>query len=140
AGDYYDYFPVNEQTTQIVIADVSGKGTSAALLMSATAASMRFEANRDRNMLDLVGRLNTEIHSMSDDEHYVTLLLAEVDTRKQQLRYINCGHNPAFLFRAETGTLRRMDSSCQPIGLFPEELCELASVDLAAGDVLVFYT
>jgi serine phosphatase RsbU (regulator of sigma subunit) len=140
AGDYYDYFPVTAQTTQIVIADVSGKGVPAALLMSATAASMRFEANRDRNMLDLVARLNTEIHSVSDDEHYVTLLLAEVDTRKQQLRYINCGHNPALLFRAETGTLKRMDSSCQPIGLFPEELCELASADLAAGDVLVFYT
>ena len=109
AGDYYDYFPVDAQTTQIVIADVSGKGVPAALLMSATAASMRLEANRDRNMLDLVGRLNAEIHSVSDDEHYVTLLLAEVDTHKRTLRYVNCGHNPALLFQAETGTLKRMD-------------------------------
>ena len=140
AGDYYDYFPVDAQTTQIVIADVSGKGVPAALLMSATAASMRLEANRDRNMLDLVGRLNAEIHSVSDDEHYVTLLLAEVDTHKRTLRYVNCGHNPALLFQAETGTLMRMDSSCPPIGLSPDEICELASADLTAGDVLVLYT
>ncbi len=140
AGDYYDYFPVDAQTTQIVIADVSGKGVPAALLMSATAASMRLEANRDRNMLDLVGRLNAEIHSVSDDEHYVTLLLAEVDTHKRTLRYVNCGHNPALLFQAETGTLKRMDSSCPPIGLSPDEICELASADLTAGDVLVLYT
>ena len=140
AGDYYDYFPVDAQTTQIVIADVSGKGVPAALLMSATAASMRLEANRDRNMLDLVGRLNAEIHSVSDDEHYVTLLLVEVDTHKRTLRYVNCGHNPALLFQAETGTLKRMDSSCPPIGLSPDEICELASADLAAGDVLVLYT
>ena len=140
AGDYYDYFPVDAQTTQIVIADVSGKGVPAALLMSATAASMRLESNRDRNMLDLVGRLNAEIHSVSDDEHYVTLLLAEVDTHKRTLRYVNCGHNPALLFQAETGTLKRMDSSCPPIGLSPDEICELASADLTAGDVLVLYT
>ena len=140
AGDYYDYFPVDAQTTQIVIADVSGKGVPAALLMSATAASMRLEANRDRNMLDLVGRLNAEIHSVSDDEHYVTLLLAEVDTHKRTLRYVNCGHNPALLFQAETGMLKRMDSSCPPIGISPDEICELASADLTAGDVLVLYT
>jgi sigma-B regulation protein RsbU (phosphoserine phosphatase) len=53
---------------------------------------------------------------------------------------VNCGHNPALLFRAKTGALTRMDSSCPPIGLAPEEICELASENLAAGDVLVFYT
>jgi serine phosphatase RsbU (regulator of sigma subunit) len=139
-GDYYDYIPINAHTIQMVIADVSGKGVPAALLMSATAAVMRLEANHDRNMLDLVGRLNAGIHSVSDDEHYVTLLLAEVDAHKRKLHYVNCGHNPALLFRATTGTLKRMDSSCPPIGLSPEEICELASEDLMAGDVLVFYT
>ena len=56
------------------------------------------------------------------------------------LLYVNCGHNPALLFRAKTGTLTLMNSSCPPIGLSPEEICELASEDLLAGDVLVFYT
>ncbi len=139
-GDYYDYIPINAQTIQMVIADVSGKGVPAALLMSATAAAMQLEANHDRNMLEMVKRLNTEIHSVSDGERYVTLLVAEIDAHKRTLRYVNCGHNPALLFRGKDGTVTRLNSSCPPIGLSPEEICELASADLMAGDVVVFYT
>ena len=139
-GDYYDYIPIDGHTIQIAIADVSGKGVPAALLMSATAAAMQLEANHDRNMLEMVGRLNTEIHSVSDGERYVTLLVAEIDAHKRTLRYVNCGHNPALLFRANTGTFSLLNSSCPPIGLSPEEICELASVDLGPGDVVVFYT
>ena len=140
SGDYYDYIPIDAHTTQIVIADVAGKGVPAALLMSATAAAMQLEANHDRSMLEKVGRLNTEIHSVSDGERYVTLLLAEIDARKRKLHYVNCGHNPALLFRENTGTLTRLDSSCPPIGISPAEICEQVSADLIAGDVLVFYT
>jgi phosphoserine phosphatase RsbU/P len=140
SGDYYDYIPIDAHTIQFVIADVAGKGVPAALLMSATAAAMQLEANHDRNMLEIVARLNSGIHSVSDGERYVTLLLAEIDTRKRTLRYVNCGHNPALLFRAKTGSLTRMNSSCPPIGIAPEEICDLASADLIAGDVLVFYT
>jgi sigma-B regulation protein RsbU (phosphoserine phosphatase) len=140
SGDYYDYIPIDAHTTQIIIADVAGKGIPAALLMSATAAAMRLEANHERNMLEQVERLNTGIHSVSDAERYVTLLIAEIDTHKRIIRYVNCGHNPALLFRATTGTLTRLNSSCPPIGLSPEEICELASADLMAGDVVVFYT
>jgi len=139
-GDYFDYFPTDAHTTQIVIADVAGKGVAAALLMSATAAAMRLEANRNRNMLQQVERLNLEIGAVSDPEKYVTLLVGEIDTNKRTIHYVNCGHNPALLFRAKTGTLTRLDSSCPPIGLAPEEICELASENLVPGDVLVFYT
>src|SRR5260370_60936 len=102
SGDYYDYIPIDAHTIQIVIADVAGKGVPAALLMSATAAAMQLEANHDRSMLEKVGRLNKEIHSVSDGERYVTLLLAEIDARKRKLHYVNCGHNPALLYRAKT--------------------------------------
>lgn len=139
-GDYYDYFPVDAHTTQIVIADVAGKGVPAALLMSATAAAMRLEANHGRNMLEQEERLNTGIHSVSDFDRYVTLLVAEIDAQKRTLRYVNCGHNPALLFRASTGTLTRLNSSCPPIGVSPQEMCDLASENLMPGDVLVFYT
>jgi sigma-B regulation protein RsbU (phosphoserine phosphatase) len=139
-GDYYDYIPITANTIQIVIADVSGKGVSAALLMSATAAAMRLEANRDRNMLQQVERLNTEIGAVSDPERYVTLLIAEIDTHKRIIRYVNCGHNPALLFQAKTRTLKRLNSSCPPIGLNPKEFCELGSTEVTSGDVLVFYT
>jgi len=140
SGDYYDYFPIDGHTTQIIIADAAGKGVPAALLMSATAAAMRLEANHDRNMLEQVERLNTGIHSVSASDRYVTLLVAEVDAQKRTLRYVNCGHNPALLFRAKTGTVSLMNSSCPPIGLSPEQICEQAAEDLMTGDVLVFYT
>jgi serine phosphatase RsbU (regulator of sigma subunit) len=139
-GDYFDYFPIDPHTTQIVIADVVGKGVPAALLMSATAAAMRLEANHDRNMIKQVERLNAGIHSVSDSNRFVTLFLAEIDAEKRALRYVNCGHNPALLFRAATGMLTPLNSSCQPIGLFAEENCELASEHLMPADVLVFYT
>lgn len=139
-GDYYDYFPISAHATQVIIADVAGKGASAALLMSATAAVMRNEASQDRNMLEQVERLNAEIHSVSDADRFVTLLVAEIDSEQRTLRYVNCGHNSALLFRTETGDLSLMKSSCPPIGLSPEEICELTMEDLAAGDVMVFYT
>jgi phosphoserine phosphatase RsbU/P len=139
-GDYYDYIPIDAHTIQVVIADVAGKGVPAALLMSATAAAMRLEANHDRNMLEQVERLNAGILSMSDEERYVTLLIAEIDTHKRTLHYVNCGHNPALLFQARSGTLTRLNSSCPPIGLSPDEICELASVHLSPGDVVLFYT
>ena len=139
-GDYYDYFPIDAHNTQIIIADVAGKGVPAALLMSATAAALRLEASHDQNMLEQVERLNTGIHSVSDSDRYVTLLVGEIDAQKRTLRYVNCGHNPALLFRARTGTLTLMNSSCPPIGLSPQETCEQAAEDLTTGDVLVFYT
>jgi sigma-B regulation protein RsbU (phosphoserine phosphatase) len=139
-GDYYDYIPIDAHKIQLVIADVAGKGVPAALLMSATAAAMQLEANRDRNMLGQVERLNAGIHAMSDEERYVTLLVAEIDTEQRMMRYVNCGHNPALLFRANTSTVTRLNASCPPIGLSPEEICELASTELMPGDMVVFYT
>jgi serine phosphatase RsbU (regulator of sigma subunit) len=108
--------------------------------MSATAAALRLEANHDRNMLQQVERLNTEISAVSNPELYVTLLVAEIDTNKQIIRYVNCGHNPAPLFQASTGTVTHLNSSCSPIGLSPKEICELASADIVPGDMVVFYT
>ena len=139
-GDYYDYIPIDAHAIQLIIADVAGKGVPAALLMSATAAAMRLEAKHERGMLEQVERLNTGIHSVSASDRYVTLLVAEIDAQKRTLRYVNCGHNPALLFRAKTGTVSLMNSSCPPIGLSPEQICEQAAEDLMTGDVLVFYT
>lgn len=139
-GDYYDYFPADAGITQIIVADVAGKGVPAALLMSATAAALRLEADRDRDMLAQVQRLNTEICAVSNPEAYVTLMLAKIDVHERTLQYVNCGHNSALLLRASTGALTRLNSSCLPIGLSPEEVCELASEDLMPGDALVFYT
>jgi serine phosphatase RsbU (regulator of sigma subunit) len=139
-GDYYDYIPVNEHTIQIVIADVAGKGVAAALLMSATAAAVQLEVSEKRDMLQVVNRLNNGIHSVSDGERYVTLLLADIDAHSRSLRYVNCGHNPALLFRAKTREVIPMNSSCFPLGMFESVTCEIKRADVAAGDLLVLYT
>ena len=114
SGDYYDYIPIDEHTIQIVIADVAGKGVPAALLMSATAAAVQLEAREKRDMLEVVNRLNSGLHSLSDSNRYVTLLLADIDARSQSLRYVNCGHNPALLFQAKTHDVVPMNSLLLP--------------------------
>jgi sigma-B regulation protein RsbU (phosphoserine phosphatase) len=139
-GDYYDYIPIDEHTVEIVIADVAGKGVPAALLMSATAAAVQLEAREKRDMLEVVNRLNSAIHSVSDGDRYVTLLLADIDALSRSLRYVNCGHNPALLFHARTGDIVSMNSSCFPVGMFDSVTCEINRADLAAGDILVLYT
>jgi sigma-B regulation protein RsbU (phosphoserine phosphatase) len=139
-GDYYDYIPIDDHTIQVVIADVAGKGVPAALLMSATAAAVQMEASDKRDMLEVVDRLNSGIHSVSEGNRYVTLLLADIDARSQSLRYVNCGHNPALLFQAKTHDVVPMNSSCFPVGMFDSAGCEINRADLATGDILVLYT
>jgi serine phosphatase RsbU (regulator of sigma subunit) len=139
-GDYYDYIPIDDHTIQVVIADVAGKGVAAALLMSATAAAVQLETSEKRDMLEVVNRLNNGIHSVSDGERYVTLLLADIDALSRSLRFVNCGHNPALLFRAATRDVAPMNSSCFPLGMFERVRCEIDRASLAAGDILVLYT
>jgi sigma-B regulation protein RsbU (phosphoserine phosphatase) len=139
-GDYYDYIPIDDHKIQVVIADVAGKGVAAALLMSATAAAAKLEVSEKRDMLEVVNRLNNGIHSVSDGDRYVTLLLADIDSLSRSLRFVNCGHNPALLFRANTRDVVPMNSSCFPLGMFESVSCEINRASLAAGDILVFYT
>ena len=139
-GDYYDYIPINEHTIQVVIADVAGKGVPAALLMAATAAAVQLEVSEKRGLLDVVNRLNNGIHSVSDGNRYVTLVLANIDALSRSFRYVNCGHNPALLFQAKTRDVIPMNSSCFPVGMFDSEACEVNRANLAAGDILVLYT
>jgi len=140
SGDYFDYMPVNDHTLQLVIADVAGKGVPAALLMAATAAAVQLETREKRDMLEVVNRLNASLYSLSGSNRYVTLLLANIDTRKQSLTYVNCGHNPALLYRTKSRAVVTMNSSCVPIGMFDSLTCAMNPVTLAAGDVLVLYT
>ena len=140
SGDYYDYIPIDEHTIQIVIADVAGKGVPAALLMSATAAALQLEARAERDILEVVNRVNSGIHSVSGGNRFVTLLLAEIDARNQSVRYVNCGHNPALLFQKKTHDVAPMNSSCFPIGMFDSFACAINPAHLSAGDILVLYT
>jgi serine phosphatase RsbU (regulator of sigma subunit) len=139
-GDYYDYIPLSNSNLGLIIADVAGKGVAAALLMAATAAAVRVEANEPRRMSETIGRLNRELHGLSGGSRFVTMFLGELDTESRLLGYANCGHNPALLFRAADAEARWLFANCMPVGLFPLLNCEPEQIALEAGDVLVCYT
>jgi serine phosphatase RsbU (regulator of sigma subunit) len=139
-GDYYDYLARPDGRIRLVIADVSGKGVAAALLMSATAAAVQLETNEPRTLCEVASHLNKELYALQDDGRFVTMLLGELDPRTGQLKYINCGHNPALLLRRDGGEVFWLDASWTPVGMSPEMECSLEEIRLAPGDVMVWYT
>jgi len=139
-GDYYDYLARPDGRMRLVIADVSGKGVAAALLMSATAAAVQLETNEPRKLGDVARHLNNELFALQDDGRFVTVLLGELDPRSGQLKYINCGHNPALLVRRDGGEAIWLHASCTPVGMSAEMDCALEEITLAPGDIMVWYT
>jgi sigma-B regulation protein RsbU (phosphoserine phosphatase) len=125
---------------RLVIADVSGKGVAAALLMSATAAAVQLETNEPRKLCEVASHLNKELFALQDDGRFVTMLLGELDPRTGQLNYINCGHNPALLLRRDRGEAVWLHASWTPVGMSPEMDCSLEEITLAPGDIMVWYT
>ena len=139
-GDYYDYLARPDGRMRLVIADVSGKGVAAALLMSATAAAVQLETNEPRTLCEVASHLNKELYALQDDGRFVTMLLGELDPRTGQLKYINCGHNPALLVRRDGGEVVWLQASWTPVGMSPEMECSLEEIRLAPGDIMVWYT
>ncbi|HWY07857.1 MAG TPA: PP2C family protein-serine/threonine phosphatase [Candidatus Acidoferrales bacterium] len=139
-GDYYDYLERPDGSMRLVIADVSGKGVAAALLMSATAAAVQLETNEPRKLCEVANHLNNELFALQDDGRFVTVLLGELDPRSGRLRYTNCGHNPALVFRREGGDADWLHASSTPVGISPELSCALEETTLAPGDIMVWYT
>jgi serine phosphatase RsbU (regulator of sigma subunit) len=139
-GDYYDYLERPDGRIRLVIADVSGKGVAAALLMSATAAAVQLETNEPRNLCEIASHLNNELYALRDNGRFVTMLLGELDPRNGQLNYFNCGHNPGLLLRRDGGEAVWLHASWTPVGMMPEMICSLDEIRLAPGDIMVWYT
>jgi serine phosphatase RsbU (regulator of sigma subunit) len=139
-GDYYDYIPLPNHKLGLVIADVAGKGVAAALLMAAASAAVRVDANDPRRISETIDRLNQELHGLSDGSRFMTMILGELEPESRLLRYANCGHNPALLFRAAQAQAKWLSATCTPVGLFPILHCEPEQITLESGDVMVWYT
>jgi serine phosphatase RsbU (regulator of sigma subunit) len=148
-GDYYDFLELGRERYGLVIGDISGKGTAAALLMANLQAHLRnlcssyssrpytpFALEQPRRLLQAVNRLFCE---NTDDRAYATLLFAEYDDSARLLRYANCGHLPALLLRNKDG-LEHLQSTSTVVGLFKQWDCSVAESQLFAGDTLIFYT
>jgi len=136
-GDYYDFFDSGEDTLSFVLADVSGKGIPAALLMANLQATFRSrplaELAHPATLLPIVNRLFFE---STAPEFYATLFFGAYDDRTRVLRYVNCGHPAPVLVRAD-GTVEHLDdASSTVVGLFANWTCTEASLTLAPGDAL----
>jgi sigma-B regulation protein RsbU (phosphoserine phosphatase) len=145
AGDYYDaFYPLNDGASggklMLVMADVAGKSVPAALLMATLQASLRTLASEGLQLTQLAERLNHYAcaHSL-DGQRFTTAVIAEFDPATGRLAYVNAGHNAPVLRRKNGGT-DRLESSALPFGIRSDTTFPSASVDLAAGDILVLFT
>ena len=137
-GDYYDYLPHGDGRLGLVIADVSGKGVPAALLMASLQASVRSLFPTAPTPGALHERLNDALYRSSSAVRYATALLADFDPGTRRLTYSNAGHLPALLVRRDETV--RCDEGGMPIGLFEGSVYDTGSLTLAPGDLLALFT
>jgi sigma-B regulation protein RsbU (phosphoserine phosphatase) len=146
-GDYYDFFDFGGGQTGLVVADVAGKGISAALLMSTLQASLRArvadrhpDASRDRELSELVSTLNRLLCQSTGPASYVTFFYAQFDARTSALGYVNAGHNPPLLLRKGHDPGDRLDLGGPVLGIFEGVRYEQGAVTMRPGDLFVGYT
>jgi predicted permease len=149
-GDYYDFIQVGDRRIGIALADVSGKGVAAALIMSVVQASLRIIASDgDISLPRLASRMNEFLYRTTPGNKYATFFYAQVDAERRQLRYVNAGHNPPYLVRARSAATGAPEEDCRMVelttggavvGMLPGLSYEEAAIDLCSGDVLLAYT
>jgi sigma-B regulation protein RsbU (phosphoserine phosphatase) len=138
-GDYYDFLDLGEGRVGFVLADVAGKGISAALLMANLQAHLRSQsalvAKDLRSTLQSVNRL---FYEATEPNKYATLFLGVYDDATRTLNYANCGHNPPVLLRIDRVEL--LTSTATVLGLFEIWDCDIAEICLHPGDTLAICT
>jgi phosphoserine phosphatase RsbU/P len=138
-GDYFDVIPLSDTSLALCIADVSGKGLAAALLMSNIQANVRAYARSDRQPQDVCAQLNRVVYDNTQDERFVTFFYAVFDVAHHTLTYTNAGHVPPILIRND-GSQQLLTEGGTVLGLFPASGYEQASVFLNLRDRLVLLT
>jgi len=114
-GDYYDYIPINNNQFLICVADVSGKGIPAALMMSNFQASLRTLLRQTPNLTDIVEALNFQVLENTKGEKFITFFAAIYDIRLKTMVFVNAGHNPPILIDKKNG-LRLLEDGSTVLG------------------------
>jgi serine phosphatase RsbU (regulator of sigma subunit) len=140
-GDYYDFFPLPDARLGVLIADVSGHGTPAAVVM----AMMRVLMHSDTAPLDPPERVLTELNrSLSRNilqGQFVTACYATIEEGTGRIEYACAGHNPPLLLRGDRGVVEEMsDGGGLPLGIEPAATYGCGIARLAPGDSVLFYT
>ncbi len=140
-GDYFDFVSLAPQQFVLVLADISGKGISAALLMASLQANLRAQyANAPNDLTKVLSTVNKVFYDSTAANHYATLFFGVYEEAERRLRYANCGHLPPILLRA-SGEVERLGATAPVVGLFETPWsCGTGAIDLAPGDTLVIFT
>lgn len=138
-GDYYDYFPVGDGRLGIVIADVSGKGVPAALLVSTVQGTLRAFSDGRRSPTEIIAQVNRAVVRNTAGGKFVTLFYGEIDPATGTLQYVNAGHNYPLLRRAD-GRLETLATGGVPLGLFDASPYTPGSLQLGAEDSLLLFS
>ena len=138
SGDYYDVLDLADGRLVFAIADISGKGISAAILMSNLHAVLRTLAHSGLPPAEVCAQLNRHLFDVADGTRFATMFYAEWDCHERRLRYINAGHN-APIYLSPSGA-RRLEPGGTPIGMFYEMTYPVCELDLRPGDLIALYS
>ncbi len=144
-GDYYDCIPESDGMWGLAIADVSGKGMQAALLMATLRAGLRSEATRKTDLPAMALTLNSLLNASGDFGKYATFFFAQLNAETNQLTSINAGHNDPMVIRSG-GSCEWLKKGGVMLGIFPDDMItnmppfEQETTQLASGDSIIFYT
>jgi len=119
-GDYYDVIKLSEDEVGFCIADVSGKGISAAILMSNFQANLRALFTEEKTLEQIIVKLNERVMSSANGEKFITLFLAKYNYKTRIIEYVNAGHNPPLFYHVTKGELRHLKSGCVGMGMLDE--------------------
>jgi sigma-B regulation protein RsbU (phosphoserine phosphatase) len=138
-GDFYDFLQLVSGEWMGVLADVSGKGISAALLSSMVLGALSMEFHSGTQPQEVLNRVNRLLCEKSLPYQFVTLFLFLLDPHGTG-RFISAGHNPAYLFRSATGKIEELASDSYFLGMFDFASYESRAFRLDKGDILVVYS
>ena len=138
-GDYFDFMRINEHEFLWCIADVSGKGISAALLMANFQASLRAWAAVEDSLVNVVDRLNQIVLKNTKGERFITLFVAKYNEKTRKLNFINAGHNPSILYCNGEAVPLKLGTTM--IGVFDElPFLNQGEIDIEPGSLIFNYT
>lgn len=138
-GDYYDFIQIDDSHLGIVIADVVGKGTPAALLMANLQATLRGQALIDRSVKDTVTKVNFMMSKSMDTGKFITLFYGILDIKTKTFTYSNAGHNFPYLL-GKDGKVKTLEKGGTVLGTFDDFVYEEETVQLNVGDLILLYT
>lgn len=140
-GDYYDVVPMGNDMFGFCIADVSGKGISAALLMSNFQATLRALFDRDIALDEFIARLNERMMATAKGEKFITLFVGRYCCSTRTMEYVNAGHNPPILYDPNKGTVEHLQRGSVGIGMLDEiPVVNVGQLHVMPATKLVCYT